>query len=134
MSCRGSADAGLSARRRSRNTIMNMNHTLHHYFSRGCDMQVESGRRSSSEWPLAQDDELVQRVNNRLGGRFGNPVSNFQLWRREDGLVLRGVVKTYYAKQLVQEVVMGTSGQLVLANDIEVQCRSTAQHGIVPAQ
>lgn len=97
-------------------------------------MQIESGRHSSSEWPLAHDDELVQRVNDRLGGRFGNPVSNFQLWRREDGLVLRGVVKTYYAKQLVQEIVMGTSGQLVLANDIEVQGRSAAQRGIVAAK
>ena len=97
-------------------------------------MQIESGRRSSSEWPLAHDDELVQRVNDRLSGRLGNPVSNFQLWRREDGLVLRGVVKTYYAKQLVQEIVMGASGQLVLANDIEVQCRSAAQHGMVPAK
>lgn len=113
---------------------MNMNHTLHHYFSRGCDMQVESGRHSFSEWPLAHDDELVQRVNDRLSGRLGNPVSNFQLWRREDGLVLRGVVKTYYAKQLVQEIVMGTSGQLVLANDIEVQCRTAAQQGMVPAK
>lgn len=97
-------------------------------------MQVHNRSHSSAEWPLANDDELVQRVIGWLKNRLGNQVSNFQLSRLNDGLVLRGVVKTYYAKQMVQEAVMNASGQVVLANDIQVQCRAVTRRGIAAAK
>ncbi len=50
---------------------------------------------------------------------------------REDGLVLRGVVGTYYGKQMAQEVMMEVSGLSILANDIEVQCFALMRH-VVP--
>jgi len=111
-----------------------MNHSLYHYFSRGSDMQVRYGRDSRSECLLSNDDELVQRVVAWLNARLREPVHDFQLSRRDDGLVLRGVVKTYYAKQVVQEVVMDASGQVVLANDIEVQCGTITQRGKTAAK
>lgn len=97
-------------------------------------MEVHNSRHSAAEWPLANEDELVQRVIEWLKTRLGNPVSNFELSRRDDGLVLRGVVQTYYAKQMVQEVVMDASGQVVLANDIEVQCSSVTRRGNASAR
>ena len=85
-------------------------------------MHVQSMRSPSSEWVLAVDDELVQRVMIRMQTRLGNQVQNFQLSGRADGLILRGQVKTYYSKQMVQEVVMEVSGLSILSNDIEVRC------------
>ena len=97
-------------------------------------MQLHNSRPSSIEWPLANDDELVQRVMEWLKTRLTNPVSNFRLSRRDDGLILRGVVRTYYAKQIVQEVVMDASGQVVLANDIQVQCGAVTRRGKAAAK
>ena len=85
-------------------------------------MHIQSGRLMSSEHTLAHDDELVQRVVARLQCRLGKQVRNFQMSGREDGLILRGQARTYYGKQMVQEVVMEVSGLSILANDIEVQC------------
>lgn len=75
-----------------------------------------------SETVLSHDDELVRQVVCRLQTRLGSPVRNFQLAAREDGLILRGQVRTHYSKQMAQEVVMQVSGVSILANDIEVQC------------
>lgn len=86
-------------------------------------------RVRSTEWTLADDDELVQRVVTRLQSRFGNEIRHFQMSALEDGLILRGVVKTYYGKQMVQEVVMDVSGLPILANDIEVRRIAVAQRG-----
>lgn len=97
-------------------------------------MRIQSRRLPSSERTLADDDELVQRVVVRLQSRLGNQVRDFQMSSHEDGLVLRGKVRSYYGKQMVQEVVMEVSGLLVLANDIEVQCFAWTQRGAVAAK
>ena len=78
----------------------------------------------SLEPTLAHDNELVQRVVARLRSRIGDQIRGFQLLVHEDGLVLRGVVRTYYGKQMAQEVAMDVSGRLILANDIEVRSRN----------
>ncbi len=88
----------------------------------------------SSEWTLAHDDELVQRVVARLQSRLGSQVRDFQMAGREDGLILRGQVGTHYSKQMVQEVVMEVSGLSILANDIEVQAFVLAHHGTAAAK
>ena len=84
-------------------------------------MHFQLTRLLSVRWALAHDNELVQRVVARLRSRLGGQIRDFQLLDHEDGLVLRGVVRTYYGKQMAQEVVMEVSGRLILANDIEVR-------------
>ena len=88
----------------------------------------------SSEWALAQDDELVQRVVARLQERLGRQVRKFQMSSREDGLILRGQIGSYYGKQLAQEVVMEVSGLPILTNDIEVQCLAVTPRGRAAAK
>lgn len=92
-------------------------------------MPFQPMHSASSEWTLAQDDELVQRVVAGLQSRLGSQVRNFQMSAREGGLILRGQVKTYYGKQLAQEVVMEVSDLSILANDIEVECGDLARNG-----
>jgi hypothetical protein len=45
---------------------------------------------------------------------------DFQLVFRNNGLVLRGRVHTYYAKQLAQHAVMEASSLPIRANEMEV--------------
>ena len=84
-------------------------------------MHFQLMRLSSAEWAMAHDSELVQRVVARLRSRLGGQIRDLQILDHEDGLVLRGVVGTYYGKQMAQEVVMDVSGRLIVANDIEVR-------------
>ncbi len=97
-------------------------------------MHVQPTRSPSSEWVLADDNELVQRVVARLQSRLGIQVRNFQMSGRDDGLILRGQVGAHYSKQLVTEVVMELSGFSILANDIEVQGFVLTQHGTAAAK
>jgi hypothetical protein len=60
-------------------------------------------------------DDLERQVQHSLGSH----VRHFHLLRRGDGLILKGHTRTYYAKQLAQQLVM-RSNQRVLANEIEV--------------
>jgi hypothetical protein len=59
---------------------------------------------------------LEARLHNRLGGQF----RNVEVLERDHGIVLQGVVYSYYAKQLAQHVAMELTGLPVLANEIEV--------------
>lgn len=97
-------------------------------------MHIQSGRLMSSEHMLPQDDELVQRVVVRLQIRLGSQLRDFQMSAREDGLILRGKVRTYYGKQMVQEVVMEVSGLAILSNDIEVRGFVLTQRGTAAAK
>lgn len=45
---------------------------------------------------------------------------NVRLALRDNGLVLRGCARTYYAKQLAQQAVMEATVLRILANEIEV--------------
>jgi hypothetical protein len=64
-------------------------------------------------------DELSQiagQVRDQLRGRL----QNFLLVAAEHGLVLEGRSRTYYAKQLAQELVMQSTKMPIKANSIEV--------------
>jgi hypothetical protein len=61
-------------------------------------------------------DYLETHVQSRLAGR----VRNFQVLPRGHGIILKGVARTYYAKQLAQHAVMQASDCPILANEIEV--------------
>jgi hypothetical protein len=47
-------------------------------------------------------------------------VGDLQVLGRDNGLVLKGYCRTYYAKQLVQHAVMGNTDLPILANEIKV--------------
>ena len=104
--------------------------SVEHRIYRRIDVPIHSPCFPFFEFKLADDHELVQRVTARLQCRLGSPVCNFQIAGREDGLILRGQVKTYYGKQLAQEVVMEVSGLSIMANDIEVRCVAFIERGV----
>jgi hypothetical protein len=61
-------------------------------------------------------DHLEREVKNAMGGR----VRRFQVLRFPGGLILRGETKSYYAKQMAQQLVMRGGHERILANEIEV--------------
>jgi hypothetical protein len=63
-----------------------------------------------------QLDRIVQQVQHQLSGRL----RDLRLKWGSDGLVLRGRVHTYYAKQLAQHAVMAATDLPIMRNDIEV--------------
>jgi hypothetical protein len=60
--------------------------------------------------------ELERIVNDRLQGR----VRAFHLAVEGRGLVLRGTARSYYAKQVAQQLVMELTTVPIVANDVEV--------------
>ena len=75
-------------------------------------IQTDPNDRMNQE----QLDHLERRVKLQLSGR----VRNFRLKWGRAGLVLRGRVRTYYAKQLAQHAVMDATNLPIVRNDIEV--------------
>jgi len=61
-------------------------------------------------------DQLVTIVQCQLAGR----VSNLRLVMGEKGLILHGRTRSYYAKQLAQEVVMKVTAAPLFSNHIEI--------------
>jgi len=64
----------------------------------------------------AKLDQIETRVRAQLGGR----VLDLSLLVHQHGLILRGLARTYYAKQLAQHAVMRAIDLPILANEIEV--------------
>ena len=71
--------------------------------------QVSSTSAGQLEW-------INEQVKNRLRGRL----QDFFLLEVEQGLILRGRSRTFYAKQLAQHIVMKSTDMPILANNIEV--------------
>jgi hypothetical protein len=59
---------------------------------------------------------LEAQVQCRLSGQ----IRDFRLVMLNHGLILRGQVRTYYAKQVAQQAVMAATRWPILANEIEV--------------
>jgi hypothetical protein len=64
----------------------------------------------------AAHEELVTRIQQHLSSRF----RGLKVRVKEGGIVLKGRVQTYYAKQLAQHLVMQQTELPILSNDIEV--------------
>ena len=64
--------------------------------------------------------ELASQLEMRIRVRLGGQIRDFRVVRGEDGLVLQGRSRTYYAKQLAQHAVMETTDLPIRANEIEV--------------
>ena len=82
-------------------------------------MEVQDQMRTLEMTKLAAPksvNELEARVQDRLSRR----VRNLRLDIAEQGVILRGNSRTYYAKQLAQHAVMEATGLRILANEIEV--------------
>ena len=62
----------------------------------------------------------LEQLEVRLQGRLGNRIRNLQLSFQDRGIVLRGVARTYHAKQLAQHAVMTETPVPIVANEIEV--------------
>ena len=72
--------------------------------------------RSAAREDLFALHDLELQVRSRLAGR----VRDFHLVYRQDGLVLQGQTRTYYAKQLAQQAVMTATSLPIRANNIDV--------------
>jgi hypothetical protein len=68
---------------------------------------------------LLSPEELM-RADEYVRCRIGGRVRDLRLLVRDQGLVLQGHARTYYAKQLAQHAVMETLGLAIHANEIEV--------------
>jgi hypothetical protein len=64
--------------------------------------------------------DILARIEERVCCRLTGLPRDFQLVFRDNGLVLRGYVHTYYAKQLPQHAVMEASSLPIRANEMEV--------------
>jgi hypothetical protein len=70
---------------------------------------------STAGLPL-EVDHLEHQVQAQLSGR----VRRLRLLLVDDRIVLRGLARTYHAKQLAQHAVMQMTEVPILANEIEV--------------
>ncbi len=66
--------------------------------------------------------ERLAHIEERVRRRLILLVRDFQLDIRDNGLVLHGQARSYYAKQLAQQAVMEAAELPIRANEIEV-CR-----------
>jgi hypothetical protein len=64
--------------------------------------------------------ETLARIEEHVRYRLTGLLRDFQLVFHDKGLVLRGRVHTYYAKQLAQHAVMEASSLPIRANEMEV--------------
>ena len=64
-------------------------------------------------------DELAQ-LEAEIQGRLRHYVRDFRMTIRDGGLVLYGLTRTYYGKQLAQHGVMERSRLPIRANNIDV--------------
>jgi len=60
------------------------------------------------------------RLESLLRGRIGGQFRDLEIISQGNGIVLHGLVHSYYAKQLAQHLAMELTGQPVVANEIEV--------------
>ena len=70
--------------------------------------------------PPMRSPEWLIRVEEHVRCRLLGRMRDFHLVFRDDGLVLRGHVHTYYAKQLAQHAVRETTLLPIRANEVEV--------------
>jgi hypothetical protein len=64
--------------------------------------------------------ETLARIEEHVRSRLAGLLRDFQLVFDDKGLVLRGHVTTYYAKQLAQHAVMAASRLPIRANELKV--------------
>lgn len=63
--------------------------------------------------------QIIKELETQLQGRLAGRVRDLRLHLHDAGIVLRGIARTYYAKQLAQHALLEAEVP-VLANEIEV--------------
>jgi hypothetical protein len=63
---------------------------------------------------------MVGQIESHVQARLAGRVRDLRVLIRDEGLVLQGHARTYYAKQLAQHTVMDRTGLPLHANEIEV--------------
>ncbi|HVX64599.1 MAG TPA: BON domain-containing protein [Pirellulales bacterium] len=66
------------------------------------------------------DAQLVERVSSVLEQNPHVPHRNLRFEASEGQIVLRGIVRSYYQKQMAQEAVGGIDGVQTIENQLEV--------------
>ena len=69
------------------------------------------------------DDKILAeetRLEMHLLARLGSRVRRLRVVCQDNGIILQGRTRTYYAKQLAQHTVMEMTDLPILANEIEV--------------
>ena len=69
---------------------------------------------------IAASLDIGHQLETRIRIRLGGQIRDIQVVCRDDGLVLQGRSRTYYAKQLAQHLVMEVTSIPIIANEIEV--------------
>jgi hypothetical protein len=69
---------------------------------------------------LDPSPDALDRVETRLQNELNGRVRNLQIVLHDRGIVLRGLARTYYSKQLAQHAVMDALNLPIIANEIEV--------------
>jgi hypothetical protein len=62
----------------------------------------------------------ITELQTHVQCRLGRQLRHFRVLKTEQGLVLRGFARTYYAKQLAQHAVLEATTLPIAANEIEV--------------
>lgn len=75
---------------------------------------------SDLELPSHPSDVELDQIQRQIQCNLSMRIDNLRLRACEDGLVLEGQAKTYYAKQLVQQAVVHATGLRVPANNIAI--------------
>lgn len=79
-------------------------------------MIAENDSKATDVATPGELDQLAFRLQGQLSGR----VRHLQLVRQDDGIILRGFARTYYAKQIAQHAVMQHTRIPILTNEIVV--------------
>lgn len=85
---------------------------------------VEEVQQSLGLWETEQSglssSNEADRVEMSVKGRLAGRIERLRILLRHDGLVLLGRVRTYHAKQLVQEAVLKLAETPIAKNAVEV--------------
>ena len=68
----------------------------------------------------AETGDVLQYIEEKIRRQLAGSVRNLHLILSDDGLVMRGCVRSYYSKQLAQHAVMKHTKLPIRANEIEV--------------
>jgi hypothetical protein len=83
---------------------------------------MELTTRHSTEVKSDKRDLVAQQAHAALAAHvhFRGRAGRFEFDCREDVLVVRGTVPTYYLKQVLQQVLMGVEGVRLIDNQVSV--------------
>lgn len=77
----------------------------------------------------AQESIQVEQVEVEVHDRMKSQVRDFRLERGEQGLILRGRARTFYAKQMAQHWVMKLAPVSIQSNQIDVASSTPTAEG-----